>query len=86
VQVESSATLNRLISNIARQRGRAEEEVLEEAVVRSRREMGVEDADPFLDLLRRMRSRFDYDPDEAVQIAVREQHAARQERRERAER
>jgi hypothetical protein len=109
VQVEISARLLRLVSDIAQQQGRAEEEVLEEAVVRYLREMGVEDADigrelgeiyvepplegpfrsrgaPFLDLLSRMRRRFDLDPDEAMQIAVREQHAARQERRERAER
>jgi hypothetical protein len=109
VQVEISARLLRLVSDIAQQQGRAEEEVLEEAVVRYLREMGVEDADigrelgeiyvepplegpfrsrgaPFLELLSRMRSRFDLDPDEAMQIAVREQHAARQERRERAER
>ena len=108
MQVEISARLLQLISNIARQQGRAEEEVLEEAVVRYLREMGAEDSDigreigesyvepaegpyrspgdPFLALLGRMRCRFDLDPDEAMQIAVREQHAARQERRERAER
>ena len=109
VQIEISARLLQLISNIARQQGRAEEVVLEEAVVRYLREMGINDADigreigeiyvepplegpfrsrgaPFLDLLSRMRRRFDLDPDEAMQIAVREQHAARQERRERAER
>jgi hypothetical protein len=107
VQVEISARLLQLISSIARQQGRAEEEVLEEAVVRYLREMGVEDADigrqigeiyaepledpyrsrdPFLALLGRMRSRFELDPDEAMQIAVREQHAARQERRGRARR
>ena len=109
MQIEISARLLQLISNIARQQGRAEEVVLEEAVVRYLREMGIDDADigreigeiyvepplegpfrsrgaPFLDLLSRMRRRFDLDPDEAMQIAVREQHAARQERRERAER
>lgn len=107
MQVEISARLLQLISNIARQQGRAEEEVLEEAVVRYLRELGVEEADigreigeiyverfegpyrsadPFLALLSRMRSRFELDSDEAMQIAVREQHAARQERRERAER
>lgn len=42
--------------------------------------------DPFLVLLDRMRSRFELDPDEALQIAVEEQHAARRERRERAQR
>ncbi len=108
MQIEISARLLQLINSIARQQGRAEEEVLGEAVVRYLREMGVEDADnigreigeiyveppiegpfrsrgaPFLELLSRMRSRFDLDPDEAMQIAVREQHAARQERRERA--
>ena len=42
--------------------------------------------DPFLALLDRMRSRFELDPDEAMQIAVEEQHAARRERREKAER
>ena len=108
MQVEISARLLQLISNIARQQGRAEQEVLEEAVLRYLREMGVDEADigreigkiyaeplegpfrsrgdPFLGLLGRMRSRFDVDPDEAMQIAVTEQHAARQERRERAER
>ncbi len=109
MQVEISARLLQLLSNIARQQGRAEEQVLEEAVVRYLREMGVEDADigrevgeiyveppiegpfrsrgaPFLALLSRMRGRFDLDPAEALQIAVREQHAARQERRERAQR
>jgi hypothetical protein len=108
VQVEISARLLQLIGNVARQQGRGEEAVLEEAVVRYLREMGLEDTDiggeigeiyaeplegpfrsrgaPFLGLLSRMRSRFDLEPDEAMQIAVREQHAARQERRERAER
>jgi hypothetical protein len=43
--------------------------------------------DPFLVLLDRMRSQFNLDdPDEAMRIAVEEQHAARQERRERTER
>ena len=45
MQVEISARLLRLVSDIAQQQGRAEEEVLEEAVVRYLREMGVEDAD-----------------------------------------
>ncbi len=42
--------------------------------------------DPFLALLDRMRSRFELDPDEAMSIAVEEQHAARRERREKAQR
>ena len=47
MQLEISARLLRLVSDIAQQQGRAEEEVLEEAVVRYLRvrEMGVEDAD-----------------------------------------
>ncbi len=102
MKVEISARLLQLISNIARQQGRAEEAVLEEAVLHYLREMGIDAPDvgeaigriyveplegpfrspddPFLALLSRMRSRLDLDSDEAMQIAVREQHAARLER------
>jgi hypothetical protein len=42
-----------------------------------------EERDDFLTLLDRMSSRFDLDPDEAMQIAVEEQKAFRKERVER---
>lgn len=44
--------------------------------------------DPFLALIDRMSSRFDFDEDEAMRIAVEEQHAFRRERggREKADR
>lgn len=38
---------------------------------------------PLPDLLRRMSSRFDLDEDEAMRVAVKEQHAFREERAER---
>ncbi len=108
MQVEISARLLQVIRDLAEAQGRAESEVLEEAVVRYLQELGIEreanigrkidreyleplegpyrPRDSFLVLLDRMRSRFELDPDEAMQIAVEEQHAARRERRERAKR
>lgn len=78
----------------AEEQGRAEREVLEEAV-RSYLRREVPDAlgevptgrphgkDGFVALLERMSGRFGLDEEEAMEIAVEEQHAWRRERRER---
>jgi hypothetical protein len=95
--VEISQRIANLLRDIASARGRSEEEVLDEALVlylrhfesesepdigRPVRHEG-EPLDPFLELISRMRARFDLDEEEAMRIAVEEQHAFRRERAER---
>jgi hypothetical protein len=80
---EISTELLEELRRWAEVQGRSEGEVLEEAVrryLRGPRPAG----DQFLALLDRMSSRFGIDdPDEAMRIAVEEQHAVRRERADR---
>jgi hypothetical protein len=93
-RTEISSELLRAVRQLARRQGRAESEVVDEAVLRYLDfvlywQSGEAEAerrasrDDFRALLDRMSSRFDLDPDEAMRIAVEEQHAFRQERAER---
>lgn len=77
-RIEISAELLEELRRGAREQGRPEGELLEEAVRRY-----LERIDPrrFEELLERMSSRFDLDDEEAERIAYEELHAWRRERR-----
>lgn len=77
-RIEISAELLEELRRGAREQGRPEEELLEEAV---RRYLERSDPRRFEELLERMSSRFDLDDEEAERIAYEELHAWRRERR-----
>lgn len=77
-RIEISAELLEELRRGAREQGRPEGELLEEAV---RRYLERSDPRRFEELLERMSSRFDLDDEEAERVAYEELHAWRRERR-----
>jgi hypothetical protein len=79
VQAEIDEKLLSEIQRLARQQGRPERELLDEAIRRY-----LERADPrrFEELLTRMSSRSELGEDEAMELAYEELHAMRRERRD----
>ncbi len=79
-KTEIDAGLLEELRRRAKELGRPEGELLDEAV---RRYLERSDPGRFEELLDRMSSRFDLDEDEAMKIAYEELHAMRREKRER---